>query len=361
MNLQQALDKCLQNWKNISKFDFCLLNTDFSPVVSTSEKRLPAIEKLENFSAGNALCLSGKTISFYKIHEQEQYTHLLLIWGSPEQISVIGELAVCQVESLLDAYAQKSSKNVFMQRLLLGELSSVDLYNQAKKMHIADQATRVVLLIQTQDSKDENVLSTIRNLISSKSKDILTSLDTSRLIIVHELSIDEQHDDILDLATVIVDMLGAEAMISAKVSFSSVITQLSDLSNAYKEACTAMEIGKIFTPDTPVYSYSRLGLGRLIYQIPLSICELFLDEIYPNESLESLDAETLNIIRTFFENNLNLSETSRNLYVHRNSLVYRFEKLQKKYGLDVRSFEDALTFKISMMVADYVRHSKKNA
>ena len=153
-------------------------------------------------------------------------------------------------------------------------------------------------------------------------------------------------------------MLNTEVMTSAWVSYSNIAEDINGLATAYQEAKTAMEVGKIFYPHNNVFGYNQLGIGRLIYQLPVEICEMFIDEYFKEETLDSIDEETLTTIRTFFENNLNLSETSRQLYVHRNTLVYRFEKLQKKFGLDIRTFEDALTFKLAMMVVDYVKYSK---
>ena len=149
-----------------------------------------------------------------------------------------------------------------------------------------------------------------------------------------------------------------EAMTSAWVSYSNIADDLKQLPDAYKEARTALEVGKIFYTGKNVFGYNRLGIGRLIYQLPVEICEMFIDEFFKEETLDSIDDETLTTIRTFFENNLNLSETSRQLYVHRNTLVYRFEKLQKKFGLDIRTFEDALTFKLAMMVVNYIKYKK---
>ena len=167
-----------------------------------------------------------------------------------------------------------------------------------------------------------------------------------------------KYSDLDDIAHMLVDMLNTEAMTSAWVSYSNIADDLKQLPDAYKEARTALEVGKIFYTGKNVFGYNRLGIGRLIYQLPVEICEMFIDEFFKEETLDSIDDETLATIRTFFENNLNLSETSRQLYVHRNTLVYRFEKLQKKFGLDIRTFEDALTFKLAMMVVNYIKYKK---
>ena len=157
------------------------------------------------------------------------------------------------------------------------------------------------------------------------------------------------------IAAMLVDMLSTEAMVSAWVAYSTVAEDLTKLPHAYKEATAALEVGKIFYAQNNVFGYHSLGIGRLIYQLSPSVCEMFIREIFQTETLQSLDEETLAIIRTLFDNNLNLSETARKLYVHRNTLVYRLEKLEKKFGLDIRTFEDAMTFKIAMMVANYLK------
>lgn len=360
MKLQHILQKCLEDWKNISKLDFCLLDEENNVYVSTCEKKLPAAERLSDFRLSSALCLSNTSCSFYKIKENEQILYILLVWGSSDAAPTIGELAVCQIESLITAYAEKNDKNTFMQNILLGRYPEMEMFNRAKKLHISTSAPRAVFLVETRQHKDENALATIRNIFSARTKDFITAIDDSGIIIIRELQSTENISDLEDTAFMLVDMLNTEAMTSAWVSYSNIAGDIKQLSNAYKEARTALEVGKIFYADKNVFGYSRLGIGRLIYQLPVDICEMFIQEIFKNETLDSIDEETLNIIRTFFENNLNLSETSRQLYVHRNTLVYRFEKLQKKFGLDLRTFEDALTFKISMMVVDYIHYSHKH-
>ena len=357
MKLLQILQKCLEDWKNISHLDFCLVNLDNTIYISTCDRALPSEEKLEEFKEDDALCISNMNCRLYKVTESHQLQYVLIVWGNAEAASTIGELAVCQIESLLTAYMEKSDKNVFMQNLLLGSYSEVDAFNRAKKLHITTTVRRAVFLVETKQSKDENALATIRNIFAAKTRDFITAIDDSGIIILRELQPSEDYSDLDDIAHMLVDMLNTEAMTSAWVSYSNVADDIMELSDAYKEARTALEVGKIFYADKNVFGYNRLGIGRLIYQLPTQVCNMFVGEIFGEESLESIDDETLNIIRTFFENNLNLSETSRQLYVHRNTLVYRFEKLQKRFGLDIRTFEDALAFKLAMMVSDYITYS----
>ena len=359
MSVQRTLQKYMDDWKCISHFDFCLLQEDNSILVTTCDRRPPAESKLEEFRNSTALCLSNATCCLYKITEKNEQL-LLIVWGSEDSVSTIGELAVCQIESILESYAEKNDKNAFMQKLLLGDYTDVEAFNRARKLHISSSARRAVFLVETRQSKDEHALATIKNIFSARTHDFITSIDDRGIIIVRELTSTETYEDLEDIAHMLVDMLGTEAMTQAWVAYSNTADDLKDLSNAYKEARTALEIGKIFYAERNVFGYRTLGIGRLIYQLPVSICEMFIQEIFGDESLDSIDGETLAIIRTFFENNLNLSETSRQLYVHRNTLVYRFEKIQKRFGLDLRTFEDAMTFKLAMLVSRYLRYQTKN-
>ena len=359
MSIQRNLQKCMEDWKQISGLDFCLLSEDNSVFVATGERRIPSAGKLEDFRNGDALCTANASCCLYKVMDRDELLYILIVWGSRESTSTIGELAVCQIRSLIEAYSEKNDKNAFMQKLLLGSYSEVEAFNRAKKLHISSSCQRAVFLVETRQAGDEHALTMIRNIFSARTHDFITSVDDRGIIIVRELVSTETYENLEATAHMLVDMLGAEAMTQAWVAYSNVANGLRDLANAYKEARMALEIGKIFYSERNVFGYRKLGIGRLIYQLPEEVCEMFIEEIFDGESLEVIDGETLNIIRTFFENNLNLSETSRQLYVHRNTLVYRFEKIQKRFGLDLRSFEDALTFKIAMLVSGYLRYQAK--
>lgn len=361
MALQQVIEKCLAEWKEISHLDFCLLDSENQPFVTTCNHSLPSEECIQEFRSSASLSLRTEPFVLYKVIENEELLYILVLFSIDPSASTIGELAVCQIRSLIVAYTEKSDKNTFMQNLLLGKYSDVEAFNHARKLRIAPSAKRAVFLVETRQSKDKNALATIRNIFSARTRDFITALDDSGIIIIRELSSTETYETLESIANMLVDMLNTEAMTSAWVSYSNIAGDMKDLANAYKEARTALEVGKIFYAESNVFGYNRLGIGRLIYQLPLSICEMFIQEIFQEDcTLDSIDEESLITIRTFFENNLNLSETSRQLYVHRNTLVYRFEKLQKKFGLDIRTFEDALTFKIAMMVSDYIKYSQDN-
>lgn len=360
MAVQQILQECLDQWKNISGLDYCLMTPEGTVTVSTSPcQKLPLAGKLREFLDSPALGMATSREQLLKVHTDGEFTHLLAIRGNAESAQVIGELAVCQVESLLNAYREKNDKNVFMQNLLLGNYEEVEIFNKAQKLKISVSVPRAVFMVETKQSKDENALATIRNIFSAHTRDFITAMNDNGIIIVRELQSTHTMEDLMHTAYVLVDMLNTEVMTPAWVSFGNIVNNLTELPNAFKEAKAALEVGKIFYSQKNVFSYNGLGIGRLIYQLPVSVCEMFIDEIFGEETLDSLDEETLSTIKIFFENNLNLSETSRQLYVHRNTLVYRFEKLEKKFGLDIRTFEDALTFKLAMMVVDYIKYAKK--
>ena len=354
MKIQQILQKCLTDWKNISQIDFCLLDSDNHIFLSTCDKKLPAESKLEEFRQSSALCVSNTSCCLYKIMENHSISYILIVWGKAESTATIGELAVCQVQSLLAAYAEKSDKNTFMQNLLLGSYSDVDAFNCAKKLHIATSVQRAVFLVETKQTKDENALATIRNIFSARTRDFITAIDDTGIIIIRELQSTETYEDLESIAYMLVDMLNTEAMTSAWVAYSNLAEDISRLPDAYKEAHTALEVGKIFYADKNVFGYNQLGIGRLIYQLPTTLCEIFLSEVFKKNSIDTLDQETLFTINKFFENNLNVSETSRKLFVHRNTLVYRLEKIKKLTGLDLREFDDAIIFKVALMVKKYL-------
>ena len=195
-----------------------------------------------------------------------------------------------------------------------------------------------------------------RNLFAAKTKDFVTAVDEKNIILVKEVRDGETYEELEKTANTILDMLNTEAMTQVHVAFGTIVGEIKEVSRSYKEAKMAMDVGKIFYSNKNVVAYSKLGIGRLIYQLPLPLCRMFIKEIFDGKSPDEFDEETLTTINKFFENSLNVSETSRQLYIHRNTLVYRLDKLQKSTGLDLRVFEDAITFKIALMVVKYMKY-----
>ena len=214
----------------------------------------------------------------------------------------------------------------------------------------------MVFLIETKHEKDVNALETVRSLFASKTKDFITAVDEKNIILVKEVKAGEDYSELEKTANMILDMLNTEAMTKVHVAYGTIVGDIKEVSRSYKEAKMALDVGKIFYSGKNVVAYSNLGIGRLIYQLPLPLCRMFIREIFEGKSPDEFDEETLTTINKFFENSLNVSETSRQLYIHRNTLVYRLDKLQKSTGLDLRVFEDAITFKIALMVVKYMKY-----
>jgi carbohydrate diacid regulator len=244
---------------------------------------------------------------------------------------------------------------------MLDNMLLIDIYNRAKKLRIEAVVPRVVLLIETNGDVDNTASELLAGMYTVQNGDYVTAVDEASVILIKSLTESDTYEDIEQIATTIVDMMNTEAMLNARVAYGTIVGELKDLSKSYKEAKMALEVGKIFYAERNVNAYNTLGIGRLIYQLPVNLCHIFLEEIFgDNDVLDQLDEETLSTIAKFFENNLNVSETSRQLFVHRNTLVYRIEKLERSTGLDIRKFDDALTFKIALMVSNYIKYLDAN-
>ena len=232
----------------------------------------------------------------------------------------------------------------------------MDIYNRAQKLHIEVECPRIIYLIETKIEKDNSAMEMLKSLFSSQNGDYITAVDEKNIILIKALEREDDLDTIEKTADMIVDMMNSEAMMNVRVAYGTVVSELREVSKSYKEATMAMDVGKIFYAEKCVISYAKLGIGRLIYQLPVNLCKIFIEEIFGDNVPYDMDEETLTTINKFFENNLNVSETSRQLFIHRNTLVYRIEKLQKSTGLDIRVFDDALTFKIALMVVNYMKY-----
>ena len=281
---------------------------------------------------------------------------LMLALGGGEEVQTIVKLAAFQIQGLLVAYKERFDKDNFIKNLLLDNLLLVDIYNRAKKLHIDTDVKRVIFIIEVSSEKDANTLEKVRTILGGKSKDFITAVDEKNIILVREVKPGETYEDLEKTANTILDMLNTEAMSKVHIAFGTIVNEIKDVSRSYKEAKMALDVGKIFYSGKNVVAYSNLGIGRLIYQLPLPLCRMFIKEIFDGKNPDEFDEETLTTINKFFENSLNVSETSRQLYIHRNTLVYRLDKLQKSTGLDLRVFEDAITFKIALMVVKYMKY-----
>ncbi|MBR1770673.1 MAG: helix-turn-helix domain-containing protein [Lachnospiraceae bacterium] len=352
----QIIQTSLDELKSITKVDLCVYEPTGNLVAGTTDKQDITEEMILNFaeSPADSQVISGAHLM--KIYEEGELLFVVLSKGMSDDAYMVGRIAVCQLRNLSMAYRERYDRNSFFQNLLLDNLLLVDIYNRAKKLRLEVKQPRAVFLVETRQERDNIVKELLGGMFSAQTGDFVTAVDEKNVILIKSLAEGSSPEALMEIAETIVDMMNAEAMTNVRVAYGTVVQELKEVSRSYKEAKMALEVGKIFYAEKTVAAYSALGIGRLIYQLPVNLCRIFIEEIFGEKIPEDLDEETLNMLDKFFENNLNVSETSRQLFVHRNTLVYRLEKIQKSTGLDLRSFDDALTFKIALMVVNYMKY-----
>jgi carbohydrate diacid regulator len=355
----QILQNTIEGLKSITRVDLCVSDTEGKILASTFQDAEEYEQAIANFveSPADSQVLQG--YQFFKVFDENQLEYVLLARGAGDDVYMVGKVVVFQIQNLLVAYKERFDKDNFIKNLLLDNLLLVDIYNRAKKLHIDISVKRIVFVIETNNDNDNNVLETIKGLFTVRNKDFITAVDEKNIILVKELKQNEGYEDMEKTAQIILDMLNSETMSKVHVAYGTIVNEIKEVSRSFKEAKMALDVGKIFYSNKSVVAYNNLGIGRLIYQLPMSLCRMFIKEIFDGKSPDDLDDETLTTINKFFENNLNVSETSRQLYIHRNTLVYRLDKLEKSTGLDLRVFEDAITFKIALMVVKYMNYMEK--
>ena len=353
----QILQNTIEGLKGISRIDFCVLDTEGKALATTFEDTWNYESAVLSFVESPADSQVIQGCQFFKIFDEQQLEYVLLAGGESEDVYMLGKIAAFQVQSLLVAYKERFDKDNFIKNLLLDNLLLVDIYNRAKKLHIDTEVKRVIFIIETSHEKDSVALDNVRNLLSGKSRDFVTAVDEKNIIVVKELADRDGSRELEKMAKEMMEILRAESEDDKiHIAYGTVVNDIKEVSKSYKEAKLALDVGKIFFDEKDIVAYSTLGIGRLIYQLPIPLCKMFIKEIFEGKSPDDFDEETLTTINKFFENSLNVSETSRQLYIHRNTLVYRLDKLQKSTGLDLRVFEDAITFKIALMVVKYMKY-----
>ena len=352
----QVLQSTLEGLKDISRVDLCVMDIEGILLASTFEGAEQFRDSVLSFvkSPADSQVISG--YQFFKILDENQLEYVLIASGSSEDVYMVGKMAALQVQNLLVAYKERFDKDNFIKNLLLDNLLLVDIYNRAKKLHIETECKRAVFILELSHERENSCIELIRSYFAGRTADFITAVDEKSIILVREVAEHEGYAQLDDLAASMLEVLPEERRKDALIAYGTIVSEIKDVSRSYKEARMALDVGKIFFEDSKVIAYSSLGIGRLIYQLPIPLCRMFIKEIFENKSPDDFDDETLTTINKFFDNNLNVSETSRQLYIHRNTLVYRLDKLQKSTGLDLRVFEDAITFKIALMVVKYMRY-----
>ena len=347
----QILQSTIDGLKNIIRRELSVAEREGKIVATTEESMVNTV--IEN---ADIFIQSPAENQYFKVFDNGSPEYIVMIKGEDEEAYRIGKITAFQIQNLLVAYKERFDGDNFIKNLLLDNLLLVDIYSRAKKLRIENNVPRVVFLIETEIDKEFNVVEIVRSIFPTKQKDFVTAVDEKSIILVKELKEKDSKEEIDQISKHIYDTLSAEAMTSVYVAIGTVVNDLKNVSASYKEAKMALEVGKIFEENKKIVNYEQLGIGRLIYQLPAPLCKMFINEVLHGLSMDQFDEETLTTVNKFFENNLNVSETSRQLYIHRNTLVYRLDKLQKMTGLDLRNFDDAIIFKIMLMVSKYMHY-----
>lgn len=352
----QILQNTIEGLKAIARVELCVMDVDGKVAAVTTEEMERCGKAAAEFAESPADSQEIQGYQYFKIFDDQQLEYILVAGGVGENVYMLGKMVAFQIQNLLIAYKERFDKDNFIKNLLLDNLLLVDIYSRSKKLHIQTDVRRVALIVETDDAKDCNALESVRAYFGVNNKDFITAVDEHNVIVVKDLSEDDSPQEIGRCAAAVAAYLRKENFKNVRIAYGTVVNEIKGVSNSYKEAKMALDVGKIFFGERDVIAYSELGIGRLIYQLPIPLCKMFIKEIFDGKSPDEFDEETLTTINKFFENSLNVSETSRQLFIHRNTLVYRLDKLQKSTGLDLRVFEDAITFKIALMVVKYMKY-----
>lgn len=280
--------------------------------------------------------------------------YIVFVEGEDKQAERLAAILSISLGSIKGLYDDKYDKASFIKNVILDNILPSDIYLKSKELHFSNDVMRIVMLIKFIGKNEIIPYQMVQNMFPDKNKDYVISVGESDIVLVKEVKTNYDTRAIEKIAQSISDTFGTEFYTKVSIGIGTAVESIKDLARSYKEAQVAIEVGKVFDTEKNIVSYENLGIGRLIYQLPTTLCEMFLSEVFKKGSIETLDRETLLTIQCFFENNLNVSETSRKLFVHRNTLVYRLEKVRKLTGLDLREFDHAITFKVAMMVKKYL-------
>ena len=282
------------------------------------------------------------------------FEYAVFCTGDDESARSFCQMAYIALNDAKTFYEEKHDRGTFVKNIIMDNILPGDIYIRAKELHFATDAPRAVFLIRQVGHSDVATVDVLAGLFPDKLQDFVLSINETDIAVVKQISGSTTAEDLEKIAVSIEETMKNELRIKTVIGIGTVADRLRELADSYKEAQTAIDVGKVFDTEKSIINYENLGIGRLIYQLPTTLCEIFLSEVFKKNSIDSLDQETLFTINKFFENNLNVSETSRKLFVHRNTLVYRLEKIKKLTGLDLRQFDHAIVFKVALMVRKYL-------
>ncbi len=306
-----------------------------------------------NAAESGMVCCEGKTFKALASWGA-QFDYAGFVEGEDETAHSLCAIAGVALNGAKQSYEEKHDKGTFVKNIISDNIMLGDIYVRAKELHFVCDVPRGVFLVRQTEPADPAMIDTIQAMFPDKQADFVLSASETEVAVIKQLPEGTESKRLDRIAQQIEEGLANELELKAVVGIGTVVTNIRDLARSYKEAQLAIEVGKVFDTERSIINYDNLGIGRLIYQLPTTLCEMFLQEVFKKNPIDALDQETLFTINKFFENNLNVSETARKLFVHRNTLVYRLEKIKKLTGLDLREFDDAITFKVALMVKKYL-------
>ncbi|MCI8478614.1 MAG: PucR family transcriptional regulator [Oscillospiraceae bacterium] len=312
-----------------------------------------AVGAISSGESGELVAFEGRTFKALS-GWSSQFDYAAFARGDDPEAHIVCSMATVALNGAKAYYEEKNDKATFVKNIISDNILLGDIYVRAKELHFTSEIPRAVFLIRQLEGTDVTAIDVVQGLFPDKQSDFVLSVNETDLVLVKQLFEGTENKELLKLARQVEEALSEELNLKVVIGIGTIVGHIRELARAYKEAQVAIDVGKVFDTEKSIINYENLGIGRLIYQLPTTLCEMFLQEVFKKNPIDALDQETLFTINKFFENNLNVSETARKLFVHRNTLVYRLEKIKKLTGLDLREFDDAITFKVALMVKKYL-------
>lgn len=355
---RQIIIRTVENLHELSGIDLSYFNSEGDFIAGTSSPEEALVDAVKIFAAAESDCDEVQGYYLFKHIDENCLEGILTVSAEDEKALFMGKIALSQLQELAIAYRDHFNRGAFIKNLLLGNLLLVDIYKRAKNLQIVPEVHRLVYLIETDIENSSDVIDYIRKAFGGGNRHFLTAMDERTVVLVQETGDVEEKICARNTAEKICELLNTAGTKNFRVAYGPSVPELQHLSGSYREAKLAMEIGRIFYREKQIYSYDNLGIGHLLYQLPMDVCEKYVKEVFTLQTPDQFDRELVTTADAFFYNNMNIAETARQLFVHRNTLIYRLDKLAKNTGLDIRSFEDAVAFKIGMMVYHYLLYSE---
>lgn len=233
-------------------------------------------------------------------------------------------------------------------RTLLGELTGAELDALSHEYQLPRDLERCVMVFHMVQTDRERAYDLLEEITPLEDRDVLIDMDRHTVALIKDVEEVISSDELIQYGQALQETLMSETAHQITVGIGRTCHTVEELRESYSEARKAIEVGRQFQPEASIFAYSRLILERFLMEMPPDVNAAYHSMLFNRRNQRLFNEEMLYTIDMFFKKDLNLSDTARQLYIHRNTLVYRLDKVQRQTGLDLRSFEDAVTFKILM-------------